>query len=66
MLSDKLRLLAKTANFFISYSVTLPYQRILALQHRWTYKAVPSAKNVVARRLNETLPTGYKVILDCD
>ncbi|KAF2179497.1 putative amid-like NADH oxidoreductase [Zopfia rhizophila CBS 207.26] len=74
MPSDKLRLLAKILTFFLPYTLTLLRQRIGALHHKWTYKATPNPKNVVViggsfagfqlvKRLTETLPNGYRVVL---
>lgn len=74
MAFDKLRLYGKFISFFIPYGIKLLRQRVAALYHRWTYETVPGAKNVVvvggswagielARRLSNTLPTGYKVVM---
>lgn len=74
MTSDKVRLIGKIIALVIPFGLKRLYQLILALHHGWTYKAIPTAKNVVvigasfagvalARRLTETLPTGYRVIL---
>jgi hypothetical protein len=74
MASDKLRLIGKIIALMIPFGLKRLRQLILALHHRWTYKETPTAKNVVvigasfagvalARRLTETLPTGYRIIL---
>lgn len=74
MAFDKLKLYGKIITFFIPYSLKLLRQRIAALYHVWTYKVTSDAKNVVVlggswagvelvRRLSESLPTGYKVIM---
>lgn len=74
MPSDKLQFYGKIIRFIVPYALTRLYQRVQALSHRWTYKEVPSPKNVVvlgasfagvqlAKRLSETLPTGYRVVM---
>lgn len=74
MPSDKLQFYGKIIRFIVPYAITRLYQRFQALSHRWTYKNAPSAKNVVvlgasfsgvqlAKRLSETLPTGYRVVM---
>ncbi|KAK3687557.1 hypothetical protein B0T22DRAFT_424615 [Podospora appendiculata] len=74
MVPEKLRLTGKALAFFVPYGGRLLLRRATAVQHRWTYQATPNAKNVVvlggsyagvalAKRLVETLPTGYKVVL---
>jgi pyruvate/2-oxoglutarate dehydrogenase complex dihydrolipoamide dehydrogenase (E3) component len=74
MANDKLRLFRKFIVVLVKYGITLLYQRVQAIAHRWTYRDVPSPKNVVvlggsfagvslAKRLTETLPTGYRVVL---
>lgn len=74
MANDKFRLYRKFIVVLIKYGLTSLFQRVEASIHRWTYRAVPTPKNVVilggsfagvslAKRLTETLPTGYRVIL---
>ncbi|KAJ7146145.1 oxidoreductase [Mycena epipterygia] len=74
MASDKLKLFTLVLKIFIPYGFKLLYQKLQAVNHRWTYKDLPTAQNVVviggsfaglalARRLIDTLPTGYKVIM---
>lgn len=74
MASEKLRLFNRYFPFFLKFSLALLYQRIQAAIHRLTYSSLPSPQNVVilgssfagtylARRLTESLPSGYKVIL---
>lgn len=71
---DKLKLYVKIISFYIPYGFKLLCQRATALHHRWTYKVTSATKNVVvvggswagielARRLSQSLPTGYKVVL---
>ncbi|KAJ7456945.1 putative amid-like NADH oxidoreductase [Mycena latifolia] len=75
-LSDKLKLLVVALRLFVPYGFKLLFRSFLAVQHRWTYDALPSAdaQNVVvvggsfagwelATRLSQTLPTGYRVVL---
>lgn len=74
MASDKLKIIGKAILILIPYGLERLRQKLLAVQHRWSYKALPTAQNVViiggsfagielAKRLVETLPTGYRVIL---
>jgi NADH dehydrogenase FAD-containing subunit len=74
MANDKLRLYRKYIAVLIKYGIAALYQRAQAVIHRWTYRDVLSPKNVVvlggsfagtslAKRLTETLPTGYRVVL---
>lgn len=74
MASDKLRLIGKAIFLLIPYVFTRLRQRILAFRHRWSYKALPTAQNIViiggsfaglelTKRLSETLPTGYRVLV---
>jgi apoptosis-inducing factor 2 len=74
MVSDKIKFIFKVFKFFIPFSIQALYRQISIVQHRWTYQAVPFAKEVVviggsfagvqlARRLSESLPTGYKVTM---
>lgn len=74
MASDKIRLFWLIAKFFPPFILKLSIDRVGALYHRWTYKAQVDAQNVIvvggsfagvqlAKRLSETLPTGYKVTL---
>ncbi|KIN08613.1 hypothetical protein OIDMADRAFT_188209 [Oidiodendron maius Zn] len=74
MASDKLKIIGKAILILIPYGLERLRQKLLAVQHRWSYEALPTAQNVViiggsfagielAKRLVETLPTGYRVIL---
>jgi NADPH-dependent 2,4-dienoyl-CoA reductase/sulfur reductase-like enzyme len=74
MASDKLRFFGKFFPVVVKFALSLLVERIQAFAHRFTYKSVPSSQNVVvvggsfagallAKRLAESLPTGYKVIL---
>lgn len=74
MASDKLKLIGKVILLLIPYGLKRLQQRILAFRHGWSYKALPTAQNVViiggsfagielAKRLAETLPTGYRVLM---
>lgn len=74
MPSDQIQFYGKLIRFIVPYAITRLYQRFQALNHRWTYKEVSSPKNVVvlgasftgvhlAKRLSETLPTGYRVVM---
>ncbi|KAI8667777.1 Pyr-redox-2 domain-containing protein [Fusarium keratoplasticum] len=74
MVPDSIKLVGKALNFFIPYLGTLAVQRVAAIYHNWTWHDTPDAQNVVviggsfagielAKRLAETLPTGYKAVL---
>ncbi|RSL42401.1 hypothetical protein CEP53_012216 [Fusarium sp. AF-6] len=74
MVPDSIRLVGKALNFFIPYLGTLAAQRVAAIYHNWTWHDTLDAQNVVviggsfagielAKRLAETLPTGYKAVL---
>lgn len=74
MASDKIRLIGKIIALVIPYGLKRLQQLLLAFSHGWTYKATADAKNVIvigasfagvalAKRLTETVPTGYRVIL---
>ncbi|TVY41477.1 Fe-regulated protein [Lachnellula subtilissima] len=74
MANDKLRVFGKYFPVFLNYGFSLLVQRIQALIHRYTWKNLPSSQNVVViggsfagitliRRLAESLPSGYKVVL---
>lgn len=76
MAPDMIRLLVNIVSFLPSYTLTLLRQRVSAFFHKRSYKPLPDAqlKNVVvvggsfagfltAKRLTETLPTGYRVVL---
>ena len=74
MASDKIKILFKALAFFIPYLIRRAVQRIAAIHHSWTWRPTPDTQNVVVlggsfagielvRRLAETLPTGYRVIL---
>ncbi|KAJ6454546.1 hypothetical protein C8R47DRAFT_1167021 [Mycena vitilis] len=73
MAFDQLRLIGKVLTFVFPFLGKLLLERVVAVRHRWTYKLVPGAKNVVvlggsfagielAKRLAETLPTGFKAV----
>ena len=75
-ISDKFHLFTQVFAFILPYTLTLLRQKISALIHKHTYKSLPDSqvKNVVViggsfagfqltKRLTETLPTGYRVIL---
>lgn len=74
MISDKIRLYTLFIKFLIPYALSACYRRVKKAFHRWTYKAVDVPLNVVVlggsyagvelcRRLTESLPTGYRVVL---
>ncbi|KAJ7718596.1 hypothetical protein DFH07DRAFT_860114, partial [Mycena maculata] len=74
MTSDQLKLIAVVLRFGIPYGFKILFQSLQAVYHGWTYKALPIADTVVviggsfaglalAKRLCQTLPTGYKVTL---
>jgi NADH dehydrogenase FAD-containing subunit len=76
MFSDKFRLFAQILKLIVPFTFTLLSQRISAIIHKHTYQRLPTSetKNVVviggsfagfqlAKRLTETLPTGYRVVL---
>ncbi|TVY44383.1 Fe-regulated protein [Lachnellula occidentalis] len=74
MANDQLRVFIKYFPVFLKYGLSLLFQRVQALIHRYTWKPLPSSQNVVvvggsfagitlARRLAESLPSGYKVVL---
>jgi apoptosis-inducing factor 2 len=74
MALDKLRLFIAVFKYLIPYGFKRTYQLLQASYHRWTYESLAHTQNVVvvggsfaglslAKRLCETLPTGYKVIL---
>jgi len=69
-----LRLLGAAVPLVLSLAAGRAVQKVQAIYHSYTYKAIPDARNVVviggsfagimlARRLAETLPTGYRVVL---
>ncbi|PVH96108.1 FAD/NAD(P)-binding domain-containing protein [Periconia macrospinosa] len=74
MASDIFRLIISVLRLGLPLLPRLLSQKLYAIYHKWVYKATPSAKNVVVlggsfagvelvKRLCDTLPTGYKVIL---
>jgi NADH dehydrogenase FAD-containing subunit len=74
MPSDKLKIIGKVILLLIPFGLKWLRQKPLAVQHGWSYKALPTAHNVVVigssfagielvKRLAETLPTGYRIIL---
>lgn len=71
---DMLRLIWAALPLMSRFAVDRTVQKVQAIRHSYTYKAVPEPKNVVVvggsfagimlvRRLAETLPTGYRVVL---
>lgn len=71
---DMLRLIWAALPFVSRFAFDRTVQRAQAIRHSYTYKAVPEPRNVVViggsfagimlvRRLAETLPTGYRVVL---
>lgn len=74
MAYDLLRLILKGLSLSFSLSGMILLQYIRATVHSWTYRAVPSPRNVVViggsfvgiqatMRLSRSLPTGYRVLL---
>jgi NADH dehydrogenase FAD-containing subunit len=74
MPSDTLVLAKNVLAFLVTYLPQAALQRLAAAYHRWTWHARDDAKTVVVlggsfagielvRRLCETLPTGYRVVL---
>ena len=74
MSSDTFKFYRKFLTVFLGLSLSFISQRLRALKHKWTYKETSSPKNVIvlggsfcglflAKRLTETLPTGYRVVL---
>jgi apoptosis-inducing factor 2 len=74
MSSEKFLLLAKYLPLLLQYALKFLYQRLQSTIHRRTYRSLHSPQNVLviggsftgtwlARRLTESLPSGYKVIL---
>ncbi|KAJ4344670.1 uncharacterized protein N0V89_012414 [Didymosphaeria variabile] len=76
MISDYILLALQILRFLPKFAATILNQRISAFIHKRTYKTLPTdqLKNVVViggsfggyqavKRLTETLPTGYRVIL---
>jgi NADH dehydrogenase FAD-containing subunit len=76
MFSDRVRFFAQILKFIVPYAFTLIGQRLSAVIHKHTYRILPTSetKNVIviggsfagfqlARRLTETLPSGYRVVL---
>ncbi|OIW28095.1 FAD/NAD(P)-binding domain-containing protein [Coniochaeta ligniaria NRRL 30616] len=72
--TDMLRLIWAALPFMSRFAVDRTVQKVRAVRHSYTYKAVPEPRNVVViggsfagimlvRRLSETLPTGYRVVL---
>ncbi|KAL4809098.1 hypothetical protein BDV18DRAFT_158031 [Aspergillus unguis] len=73
-MSDSWGFYSKALRAMLGLSVQRTIQQIQAIGHRWTWRETENAKNVViiggsyagihlARRLSETLPTGYKAVL---
>ncbi|KAG9234417.1 putative AMID-like mitochondrial oxidoreductase [Amylocarpus encephaloides] len=74
MAFELLRLVIKYFPIIATFSVDIVIQRLKAIQHLRTYNLLPDTQNVVvvggsfaglmlARRLAESLPSGYKVVL---
>jgi NADH dehydrogenase FAD-containing subunit len=74
MSSDKIRLFTRYLPILLKFALKFLYQRLQSTIHRRTYRSLPSPQNVLviggsftglwlARRLTESLPSGYKVIL---
>ncbi|KAH8699226.1 putative amid-like NADH oxidoreductase [Talaromyces proteolyticus] len=74
MANDKLRLGVKIIQVLFPFAFEIILQRLRALAHSWTYRAVPDPKDIVviggsftgihvARRLTESIPTGYRVTM---
>ena len=74
MANDLLRFIPKAIYFSFGYLLTLAKQKVLAIFHRLSYTAVADPKNVVVvgasfagvqvvKRLAQTLPTGYRVVV---
>lgn len=72
--TDTFRLIWAALPLISKFAVDRTLQKIHAIRHSYTYRAVPEPKNVVViggsfggvmlvRRLAETLPTGYRVVL---
>lgn len=74
MAFDMLKLVGKYLPTLLGLAASILYQRIQAFIHRFTYKLLSETQNVVviggsfagatlSRRLAESLPSGYRVIL---
>lgn len=74
MQSDSIKLIFKILSFLIPHLGRVTVRRMAAYAHSWTWRDTPDAKNIVvlggsfagielARRLADTLPTGYKLVL---
>lgn len=74
MLPDSFRFYATYLVVFFKITITELFQQVHALEHRFTYRQTSSPKNVVviggsfagfylAKRLSNSLPTGYRVVL---
>ncbi|KAB5578238.1 hypothetical protein GE09DRAFT_1089008 [Coniochaeta sp. 2T2.1] len=72
--TDILRLLLAALPLITRFALTRVLQKIHAVHHSYVYRSVPNPKNVVVvggsfagiclvRRLAETLPTGWRVVL---
>ncbi|OAA58895.1 Pyridine nucleotide-disulfide oxidoreductase, FAD/NAD(P)-binding domain protein [Akanthomyces lecanii RCEF 1005] len=73
-MTDAIEFYRKALSAMLSLTLTRTVQQVQAVGHRWMYRATENTKNVVviggsyaglwlARRLSETLPTGYKAVL---
>ena len=71
---DKIKLSFLFIRFLVPFSFNALYQLLASVVHRWTYQSVENAQNVIViggsfagveltRRLAESLPTGYRVVL---
>lgn len=73
-MADAIEFYGRALKAILGLTLTRTVQQVQAMGHRWTYRATENTKNVViiggsyaglwlARRLSETLPTGYKAVL---
>lgn len=73
-MADAFEFYGKALRAMLGLTITRTVQQIQAVGHRWTYHETPNPKAIViiggsyagtwlARRLSETLPTGYKTVL---
>jgi NADH dehydrogenase FAD-containing subunit len=73
-LLERIRFTLKFLRIAIPVVFTVIHQRILAIHHKWAYHSVPEPKDIVVlggsftgiqlvRRLQESVPTGYRVTL---
>ena len=73
-MADAIEFYGKALRAMLGLTITRTVQQIQAAGHRWTYRETLNPKAIViiggsyagtwlARRLSETLPTGYKAVL---